>query len=87
MPLLQVPKRIAYQVSDSDISPPGPGKMYTVYCGVGALAFTRMPGQLVQECHTMEKCLSVWPGPRAVWPLIIGNANMSSSWGRNLGYS
>lgn len=35
----------------------------------------------------MEKCLSAWPGPREVWPLIIGNANMFSSWGRYLGSS
>lgn len=86
--MLQVPKRFASRfLTLTYLLPPGPGRMCTVYFGVGASAFTRMPGQLVQECHTMEKCLSVWPGPRAVWPLSIGNANMSSSWGRNMGCS
>ena len=63
--------------------PPGRGRMCTVSCGAGALAFTRMRRQPVQECRTMEKCLSAWPGPRAAWPLIIESASMSSSWGRN----
>lgn len=76
------PRKAGHLVT-STISLPGHGRMCTVFCGVGALAFTKMQRQPAQECHTTEKCLSAWPGPRAASPLITGSANMSSSWGRS----